>query len=506
MFVKNMNTEKYKTEAEAFLSEVEKEYYLHFSGQKDSLSLSGIFDRYKHLFGRENILYFKDLAGKSSGESKKKFSYLLKFCAEGYLEREVKNLIDEMAVEEAEARVEIEGKMVSFRYSEVLLANEEDKIKRDIIEEKRNKIIAGHFNKNLYACCDTLHRQAKNLGFSSYRDLFSYLKGEDFFELDAEMDKLLSETQLLYEKHFGGLLERELGIKLEKSRKSDFAFIKRAKKYDRFFAKNSLAAIFRDTLLGMGIDIQKQDNINLDVEERENKSPRAFCSTVRVPQEIYLVVSPIGGQDDYEAMLHEGGHALHFGNTKAGIDFEYKYLGDNSVTEGYAFCLEQLMQNRQWLIDFLRITDSEAKEFAYFSNIVKLWFVRRYAGKLKYELILHGGEPINSKDKVYKDILSSVNLMEYSEESYLKDVDEGFYCTNYIRAWIFQSQLKEYMHRKFGYEWYRKKKAGSFLRELWSYGQKYSSSEVLSQLDFKKLDPSYLVDSLTEEIKNYKNS
>jgi len=120
--------------------------------------------------------------------------------------------------------------------------------------------------------------------------------------------------------------------------------------------------------------------------------------------------------------------------------------------------------------------------------------------------MLHGGEPISSKGKVYKDILSSVNLMEYSEESYLKDVDEGFYCTNYIRAWIFQSQLKEYMHRKFGYEWYRKKKTGDFLRELWSYGQKYSSSEVLSQLDFKKLDPGYLVDSLTEEIKNYKNS
>ncbi len=501
-----MNIKKYETDAEAFLSEVEKEYYLHFSGQKDSLSLSGIFDRYKYLFDRNNILYFKDLAGKNSGEGRKKFSYLLKFCTECYLEREVKDLVDGMAAEEAEARVNIEGKIVPFRYSEVLLANEEDKTKRDIIEEKRNKIIDKHFNKNLYTYWDTLHGQAKDLGFSSYSDLFSYLKEEDFFELDAGMDRLLSETQLLYEKHFGGLLERELGIKLERSKRSDFAFIKRAKKYDRFFAKDSLTAIFKDTLLGMGIDIQKQGNINLDVEERENKSPRAFCSTVRVPQEIYLVVMPIGGQDDYEAMLHEGGHALHFGNTKADLDFEYRYLGDNAVTEGYAFCLEQLMQNRQWLIDFLRITDAEAKEFVYFSNIVKLWFVRRYAGKLKYELMLHGGEPISSKGKVYKDILSSVNLMEYSEESYLKDVDEGFYCTNYIRAWIFQSQLKEYMHRKFGYEWYRKKKTGDFLRELWSYGQKYSSSEVLSQLDFKKLDPGYLVDSLTEEIKNYKNS
>jgi len=96
--------------------------------------------------------------------------------------------------------------------------------------------------------------------------------------------------------------------------------------------------------------------------------------------------------------------------------------------------------------------------------------------------------------------------MKYPKEDYLRDVDEGFYCTNYIRAWIFESQLKEYMHRKFGYEWYKKKKAGFFLRELWSYGQKYSPSEVLSQLDFKQLDINYLIDSLTSEIKNFKAS
>ncbi|GAH96020.1 unnamed protein product, partial [marine sediment metagenome] len=107
------------------------------------------------------------------------------------------------------------------------------------------------------------------------------------------------------------------------------------------------------------------------------------------------------------------------------------------------------------------------------------------------------------KDSIYKEILSDVNLMEYPEENYLRDVDGGFYCTNYIRAWIFQSQLKEYMYRKFDYNWYKKKKAGLFLKELWSYGQKYSASEVLSQLDFKSLDISYLIDSLIDEIRNF---
>ncbi len=498
-----MNITGYKRDAELFLYKRDKEYYLHFSGQKDSLDISNINDEYSHLFNRENINCLKDLKDKSTGGQKKKAAYLLKFCVESYIEAQTKNLIDKIAEDEAGAKIFIDGKEVPFRYSEILLANESDKAKRDNIDDKRNKVAAEYLNGNLYKYLSTTHKQAVGLGFSSYCELFSYLKEEDFSSLQVEMEKLLIETQDLYENRFGGLMQKELNIPLTGSRRSDFASIKRAKKYDKFFKKDCLITVFKDTLSEMGIDIYKYNNIYIDVEERENKSPRAFCCTPNVPSEIYLVVMPSGGQDDFEALLHEGGHALHFGSTGANLDFEYRCLGDNAVTEGYAFCMEQLMQNRQWLVDFLKMDKDAAGEFVYFSNLLKLWFCRRYAGKLKYELILHDGKPIEGKESVYKEILSTVNLMEYPEENYLRDVDDGFYCTNYIRAWIFQSQLKEYMHDKFGYDWYRKKKAGSFLRGLWSYGQKYSAEEVLSQLGFDGMDINYLVNSLIDEIKSF---
>ena len=94
--------------------------------------------------------------------------------------------------------------------------------------------------------------------------------------------------------------------------------------------------------------------------------------------------------------------------------------------------------------------------------------------------------------------------MRYHSVDYLKDVDEGFYCTNYIRAWIFEAQLKDHMHQKFGYSWFKSKKAGDFLQEIWSYGQRYGPEEVLSQLGFNDLDISFLIDSLVEGIKNNK--
>ena len=123
-------------------------------------------------------------------------------------------------------------------------------------------------------------------------------------------------------------------------------------------------------------------------------------------------------------------------------------------------------------------------------------------GLLRFD---HDGSAVEGKDSIYRQILSSVNLMEYPAESYLKDVDEGFYCTNYIRAWIFQSQLEEYIYRKYGRRWYKKKEAGSFLKELWYCGQKYSVEEVLSQLGFDEMNIDCLINSLTGIIKSFGN-
>jgi hypothetical protein len=495
-----MDIEKYKIDAENFLSELDKEYYLHFAGLKEELNTGAIYDKFGELFLLEYFNLIKELKDKAKGEDRKKYSYLLNFCGEALIEEPVKELVDEMGEDEARAKIEIEGKAVSFRYSEVLLSNEPQKSKRDLIAEKRDEIVEKQFNLKLCSYWDILHTQAGKLGFKSYNDMFSYLKDIDFSSLKSDMEKLLEATQEVYVEHFGKLLLSETGVELDNSKKSDFAYLKRAAKYDVFFRKERLVELFKQTLASMGIDLERQKNIFLDVEERKNKSPRAFCSTVKIPGEIYLVVMPRGGQDDFEALFHEGGHAEHFSNTRVSLDFEYKFLGDNAVTEGYAFVMENLMQNKDWLIYFLKMSPEDAREFVYFSNIAKLWFCRRYAGKLKYELILHGNDPVSGRDTIYTQILTAANLMQYSRADYLKDVDDSFYCSNYIRAWIFEAQLKDYMHRKFGYGWFKQKKAGDFLKELWSYGQKYGPVEILEQLGYKDLDINYLIYSLVEEI------
>ena len=58
-------------------------------------------------------------------------------------------------------------------------------------------------------------------------------------------------------------------------------------------------------------------NIRLDLEDRPQKSPRACVIASDPPQVVHLITRAQGGLHDYQAFLHEAGHALHYaGSTR----------------------------------------------------------------------------------------------------------------------------------------------------------------------------------------------
>jgi len=112
----------------------------------------------------------------------------------------------------------------------------------------------------------------------------------------------------------------------------------------------------------------------------------------------------------------------------------------------------------------------------------KLYFLRRYAAKLLYELELHASSDTRAAGKRYADLLTTHVGVRYSPEDYLSDLDDGFYCARYVRAWIFEAQLRSVFVRRWGEQWFADKDAGAQLRELWSLGQRYPVEELLRRL------------------------
>ena len=144
-----------------------------------------------------------------------------------------------------------------------------------------------------------------------------------------------------------------------------------------------------------------------------------------VPDEVYLVIARHGGRDDYAALFHEAGHTEHYANVEASLPFEFRYLGDNSVTEGFAFLFEHLTEDPAWLRAVLGADDPERlAAYSGFTRASKFVFLRRYAAKLSYELELHGDErPLDAMPALYSRLLGDAVGVDWPAATYLADVD-----------------------------------------------------------------------------------
>jgi hypothetical protein len=291
-------------------------------------------------------------------------------------------------------------------------------------------------------------------------------------------------------------LERTVGGGLDGLLRSDLPWFFRAQEEDGAFPAARLLPAYEATLAGLGLSADAGGRIALDVEARPGKSPRAFCVAVRAPQDVRLVVAPVGGRDDYAALLHEGGHAQHFAHMSPQLPFEYRQLGDNAITEAFAFLFDHLAEDARWLR--LRGIEDRDGALAEHARAARLVYLRRYCGKLAYELVALGEAPPGDAllGDVYARSLSAAVRVAWPAANHLADVDPGFYVAAYLRAWALETHLRRWLTDRFGPDWFTVAAAGEALRELWAEGQRLSAEELLASLTGERLDLGVLVADL----------
>jgi len=483
----NMDIAAIRADVEPFQSELTDEFYRNYAGLKEGMSSAPIYSKYAHLFSEDAISAIKSsLDAKEGSEDVRWLKYLRTFSTMGHMDNSVKELTDKVVTFEARAEVEFEGKSIPYRFVPIEIRNEPEHDRRTKLFEAK-LVQTEQMNEMLLDRMSTLHDLSGMLGFKNYRELCSTLKGVDYKALEEQMEELLRRTEKLYVESMDELLMKRTGLPLTEAWTYDIPFAFKGEEFDRYFEKGELVGSLSSTLRNIGLEPDKYDNIHIDMEERPRKAPRAFCSPVKVPDDIRLVIMPVGGWKDFETFFHEGGHAWHFGNTDGRLPAEYRYLGDNSVTESFAFLFAYLTSNKLWLQETLRM--KQVDEYIRFVLINKLMFLRRYAGKLIYELKMHSSRINPEFGDVYRVCLQRALKFRHTGKHYLEDVDDGFYCAEYLRAWILEGQLREAMTEEFGEDWFRNKKAGARLSELWSYGQKFKADELVKTVGFVDLDP-----------------
>jgi len=488
--------ERVRLDAKNFCSELNKEWFMNLAGLKDEMDLSTIYDKYSHLFTKGLILQVKYNRMKSTGEPERRLRYLQQLLTDQHLKMVVKNLTETAQTMQMKEKVKANEEEIPFRFAAVKIINEPNRKKRSTLYKARNKVI-DKINVVLKERMQKLHEASKDLGYRNYMTLFKDIHNIEFQEVEKIMQSFIRRTESLYTQRMDEVLQNKIGVKLEDAEKHDVAFLFRAKEYDRYFKKENVVDTLERTLTNMGIHLQKQKNIHLDTDERPKKSPRAFSVGIKIPEDVKLVLMPKGGHDDYATILHEAGHCEHFGCVEPNLAFEYKWSGDNSVTECFAFLLEYLTTDENWLRQYINI--NEIKQYLNFQYLYKLYFLRRYGAKLSYELMLHT-KGLEGMDETYKETLERALKFKHPKNHYLMDLDDGFYCAWYLRAWIFESQLRALFKERFGEEWFNNADAGGFLKQLWSKGQKYDVVELAKRLGFSGLDIEPLVTSIQKNL------
>jgi oligoendopeptidase F len=381
----------------------------------------------------------------------------------------------------------------------VALANEPDRARRERLEEVRVSLTDEHLNP-VYLDAARIDREAvRDLGAPNYYELYKRFG----FELDDLADQcrtLLDETERLWEESGDALFRERLGIPLSEARPWDVPRLFRAPEWDEAYPADRMLPALEGTLADLGIDLRSQSNVHLDLDARPNKSPRAFCAPIEVPDKVMLVIQPIGGRDDWEALFHEAGHTEHYANTSPDLPMEARRLGDMAVTEGWAMLVQHLVTEPAWLnrrLDVPRVAKL-ANEGA--SSL--LYFVRRYSAKLLYEIeFFQADDPASMKER-YAELLGEALKLPAHPESYLADIDGSFYVTGYLRSWAFEAQLRDFLRSELGNEWFARQDAGELLRELWSLGQGPTADELLKDVTGATLEMASVSERVREGLSN----
>ncbi len=467
-----LELDRLRRDAEAFLRDAAVEEYENLAGKKTESRLAEVYARHARLADREVVAEVASRRDTAGGP-------LAEFLIGLHAGRATAAVTDRLLAAEAAATLDLPGETLTYRNAAVAIRNEADRSRRESVARAKAAIDARLVPARA-ELWERTYEALADVGHGDYTAMCAGFSGIDYPSLASRLEAFTRETDDAYRDHLTYYLKKSVGPTPGGPASHDLARVLRAPRQDSLFPKGSLVPVAEKTVGGLGLGLTAEGRITVDDEARPGKTPRAFCMPIEVPQRVVLVVMPQGGQDDWRAFLHELGHALHFAHMTPELPFEARYLGDNSVTEGFAFLLEHVMHARPWLTRHLGLGKTQLDDYLRFAHFERLYIVRRYGAKLAYELELHagggaasapGGERAGRLADRYREALHRAVLVDYPAETYLADVDPGFYSARYLRAWMFEAQLRDALEERFDEDWFRNPRAGTFLTGLWAEGQ-----------------------------------
>jgi len=492
---------EYEERLQRYLYERSEEGRAVRVGEKETSEQAAIVARYADLFSRDQLDLLRECEQSAEDDERERLFRLVKTCEAGLVTAELAEEDDELENRILAARVDWEGEDMPLRTAQARLAVIESYAKR----EELGKLQAdknAEFNDDrleLLGKWETLEGDLSGIAEPVERN--EYEKGISLRELERALAAASTASDAAYgalrEKWFQRLLGDE---RADVPPSYHSAYMRRLSPLESTYTRERSVEICMDTLKQLGFDMENDENIRLDLDDRPQKSPRACVIASDPPKVVHLITRAQGGLHDYQAFLHEAGHALHYAGCDPALSYTFRKLSrDHALTEIYSYILESISREPAWHAQYFDLSDEQAAENANATTFLEALLFRRYVAKLQYELDFwsryHETGPSNDG---YSERLTAATGLRYRADGFVSDMDPGFYSADYLRAWIRSAQLREYLKREVGEDWWRQAETGERLRALFFEGTRPSSEEVAGRIGFDPLDTAPLLSELSD--------
>ncbi len=469
-------------------------------GEKETSDQAAIVERYRDLFTQGQVESLLEAEETAPTDEREQLYRLRKTCESGIVAAELAGPEDELENAILAARIAWRGEELPLRTAQARLAVLPAYGDRDELGALHNAASA-RFNDErleLLAAGDALEAELSGIADASERS--SEEKGISLHELERALDAASSRSATAYDALRERWFEKLLGPDREAVPTSNHtSYLRRLSPLESTYTKERSVEVCVDTLRRLGFDIQSIAGIRLDLDDRPQKSPRACVIASDPPNVVHLITRAQGGLHDYQAFLHEAGHALHYAGCDPALPYTFRKISrDHALTEIYSYIVEAISREPAWHAEHFGLSDEQAQENAEATTFLEALLFRRYTAKLRFELEFWGRFASDGGTSVgYSERLTAATGIHYPSESFLSDMDAGFYSADYLRAWIRSAQLRRHLIAEIGEDWWRRPETGERLRELFREGTRPTSEEIAARIGFDPLDTAPLLHELS---------
>ena len=468
-------------------------------GEKETSEQAAIVERYRDLFSTAQLDVLREAEEDAAGDERERLYRLRKTCESGILAAELAAREDELENRILAARVDWRGEELPLRTAQAKLAVLPGYRDRDELGSLANAASA-RFNddrRELLAAGEALEAELSGEPDAIARNAEE--KGISLHDLERTLDAAAGASAAAYSAMRERWFDRLLGPEREEVPTSNHtSYLRRLSPLEHTYTKERAVEVCVATLSALGLDIENTPGIKLDLDDRPQKSPRACVIASDPPNLVHLITRAQGGLHDYQAFLHEAGHALHYAGCDPTLPYTFRKLSrDHALTEIYSYIVEAISREPAWHAEHFGLSDAEAAENADATVFLEALLFRRYTAKLQFELEFWGRfEQDGGTAAGYSERLTDATGIRYPAENYLSDMDSGFYSADYLRAWIRSAQLRQSLIRDAGENWWRSPETGERLRDLFREGTRPTSEDIAGRLGYEPLDTGPLLEEL----------